>query len=132
MKSAPYLFTYAYYASSLFFVLVSNSLFGQDQAIEESFVDLSNVVALDSSGFRCPPCNLSCDTIHFAQAGTCPECGMTLIPVEKGELKRYSVAFYLQNRVEVLDFAGPMEVFAYAGFEVFTVSKAKGPIKSQG
>ncbi len=42
------------------------------------------------------------------------------------------IAFYLQDGVEVLDFAGPMEVFAYAGFEVFTVSKTKGPITSQG
>ena len=42
------------------------------------------------------------------------------------------IAFYLQSGVEVLDFAGPMEVFAYAGFEVFTVSKTKEPIMSQG
>jgi transcriptional regulator GlxA family with amidase domain len=46
--------------------------------------------------------------------------------------KKYKVAFYLQNGVEVLDFAGPMEVFSYARFEVFTVSKTKDPIISQG
>ncbi len=46
--------------------------------------------------------------------------------------KPMTVAFYLQNGVEVLDFAGPMEVFAYAGFKVFTVSKTKDPILSQG
>ena len=43
-----------------------------------------------------------------------------------------TIAFYLQDGVEVLDFAGPMEVFSYAGYEVFTVSKTKKPIKSQG
>lgn len=43
-----------------------------------------------------------------------------------------TIAFYLQDRVEVLDFAGPMEVFAYAGYEVFTVSKTDQPIKAQG
>ncbi|WP_315818440.1 DJ-1/PfpI family protein [Paraflavitalea speifideaquila] len=43
-----------------------------------------------------------------------------------------TIAFYLQNGVEVLDFAGPMEVFSYAQFEVFVVSKTKDPIKSQG
>ncbi|PCJ94211.1 MAG: hypothetical protein COA50_13605 [Flavobacteriaceae bacterium] len=43
-----------------------------------------------------------------------------------------TIAFYLQSGVEVLDFAGPMEVFAYAGYEVFTVSKTKDPIVSQG
>jgi len=43
-----------------------------------------------------------------------------------------TMAFYLQNGVEVLDFAGPMEVFAYAGYKIFTVSKTKDPIISQG
>jgi len=42
------------------------------------------------------------------------------------------IAFYLQDGVEVLDFAGPMEVFSYAGYQVFTVSKTKEPIKAQG
>ncbi|MFT7280926.1 MAG: putative intracellular protease/amidase, partial [Cyclobacteriaceae bacterium] len=30
------------------------------------------------------------------------------------------------------DFAGPMEVFSYAGFKIFTVSKSREPITSQG
>ncbi|MEM6829949.1 MAG: DJ-1/PfpI family protein, partial [Bacteroidota bacterium] len=34
--------------------------------------------------------------------------------------------------VEILDFGGPMEVFVYAGYKVFTVSKNKKPIQSQG
>jgi transcriptional regulator GlxA family with amidase domain len=34
--------------------------------------------------------------------------------------------------VEVLDFAGPMEVFALAGFTVFTVALTKDPVVSQG
>jgi transcriptional regulator GlxA family with amidase domain len=42
------------------------------------------------------------------------------------------VLFYLQDGVEVLDFAGPMEVFSYAGFDVAVVSKTKKPIVSQG
>ncbi|HLX93606.1 MAG TPA: DJ-1/PfpI family protein [Puia sp.] len=46
--------------------------------------------------------------------------------------KRLKVLFYLQDGVEVLDFAGPMEVFAAAGFDVATVSKTKNPIVSQG
>jgi transcriptional regulator GlxA family with amidase domain len=46
--------------------------------------------------------------------------------------KRMSIAFYLQDGVEILDFAGPMEVFSYAGFNVFTVSKSKEAIVSQG
>lgn len=43
-----------------------------------------------------------------------------------------TIAFYLQDGVEVLDFAGPMEVFSYAGFNVFTVSRKKEPITTQG
>src|ERR1700743_1639836 len=43
-----------------------------------------------------------------------------------------SICFYLQDGVEVLDFAGPMEVFSYAGFKVFTVSRHKDPITTQG
>lgn len=46
--------------------------------------------------------------------------------------KPLTVAFYLQDGVEVLDFAGPLEVFSYAGLKVFTVSKTAGLIKSQG
>ena len=36
------------------------------------------------------------------------------------EAKKFATCFYLQNNVEVLDFAGPMEAFVYAGFEIFT------------
>ncbi|WP_220096038.1 DJ-1/PfpI family protein [Daejeonella oryzae] len=43
-----------------------------------------------------------------------------------------TIAFYLQDGVEVLDFAGPMEVFSYAGYKIFTVSKTKDFILSQG
>jgi transcriptional regulator GlxA family with amidase domain len=46
--------------------------------------------------------------------------------------KKVSVCFYLQDMVEDLDFAGPMEVFNAAGFTVFTVSREKKPIKSVG
>jgi len=46
--------------------------------------------------------------------------------------KPLRIAFYLQDGVEVLDFAAPLEVFSYAGFDIFTVSKTNAPIKSQG
>ena len=42
-----------------------------------------------------------------------------------------TILFYLQDGVEILDFAGPMEVFSYAGYKIITVSKTKAPIKSQ-
>ena len=82
--------------------------------------------------YICPPCNMSCDTLEFKTPGKCNHCNMTLI-AKKSKLDRpLKIAFYLQDGVEVLDFAGPMEVFAYAGYEVFTVSKTKDIIISQG
>lgn len=115
----------------------------------------------DSMAYFCPACSNDCDTIAHKEPGTCPYCGMTLerrrITARKkamgedrmgedrmgedslgddrmGEdrMQKISVCFYLQDGVEVLDFAGPMEVFSAAGFKVFTVSKKKGPLKSQG
>ncbi len=85
--------------------------------------------------YVCPPCASSCDTIKFNKPLICPHCNMKLIAKEelkKDTLKRKKIAFYLQPGVEILDFGGPMEVFAYANFEVFTVSKTKDPITSQG
>jgi putative intracellular protease/amidase/DNA-directed RNA polymerase subunit RPC12/RpoP len=95
----------------------------------------------DSMAYFCPPCSNDCDTIAYKQPGTCPYCGMALerrrIAARKKEMgdenmQKISVCFYLQDGVEVLDFAGPMEVFSAAGFRVFTVSKKKAPLKSQG
>ena len=90
-----------------------------------------------SIAYYCPPCNSSCDKLSFTTPGKCSHCGMQLVkqtPEEREKTmnqKKYKVAFYLQDGVEVLDFAGPMEVFSYAQFEVFTVSKTKEPITSQ-
>jgi transcriptional regulator GlxA family with amidase domain len=68
--------------------------------------------------------------LFLAMAAMLPLGGQTA-PFTKMD-KNIRICFYLQNNVEILDFAGPMEAFAYAGFEVFTVSKTKDPIKSQG
>ena len=42
------------------------------------------------------------------------------------------VLVYLQQGVEILDFAGPVEVFSYAGFDVHTVTADGKSIISQG
>lgn len=102
------------------------------------FLISGSLTAQDAQAWYCMPCNNACDTIAFKTSGKCPHCGMTLVQQTAAENKKsmnnkkLKVAFYLQNGVEVLDFAGPMEVFAYAQFEVFTVSKTKAPIVSQG
>ena len=81
-----------------------------------------------SRQYVCPPCGMECDKEIHEKPGVCSHCNMVLI---RKDLSK-TIAFYLQDGVEVLDFAGPMEVFAYAGYKVFTVSKDKKPIKSQG
>lgn len=90
--------------------------------------------------YYCPMCQSRCDENEFDKPGVCEPCGMALVKQSKKERKklmiensqRPSIAFYLQNGIEVLDFAGPLEVFTYAGFQVFTVSKTTDPILSQG
>lgn len=84
--------------------------------------------------YVCPPCPVDCHDAVYDEPGRCPVCGMTLI--EKGSLK--NVAIMIWNGVELLDFAGPGEVFAAAraaggpGYNVFTVGITKDPILSQG
>jgi transcriptional regulator GlxA family with amidase domain len=91
-----------------------------------------------NTAYYCPPCGSDCDNTAYASPGKCTHCGMTLIKENIADhqriqnQQRYKVLFYLQDGVEILDFAGPMEVFSYAGFDIATVSKTKAPIKSQG
>src|SRR5882672_7127784 len=88
--------------------------------------------------YFCPLCNSDCDNLVFDKPGTCSHCAMALVQqtfaARKAEVsqKPLTVCFYLQDGVEVLDFAGPMEVFSYAGFNVAVVSKTKDPITAQG
>jgi putative intracellular protease/amidase/DNA-directed RNA polymerase subunit RPC12/RpoP len=86
--------------------------------------------------FVCEPCGGSCDDLTFDKAGKCPHCSMALVDkltlkqAKPADEKPLNICFYLQDRVEVLDFAGPLEVFRVAGFNVFTVSKTKDKISS--
>ncbi|HEX9512574.1 MAG TPA: DJ-1/PfpI family protein [Puia sp.] len=84
--------------------------------------------------YVCPPCGADCDKLEFDQPGTCPKCGMLLVKKSITEFRKeqnfkpISVCFYIQDGIDLLDFAGPMEVFSTAGFKVFTVSKTKNII----
>lgn len=105
-----------------------------------AFVLTIAIYAQHKNTYVCPPCDNVCDTKTYDKPGTCETCNMEFITKEKLEKEAEvnknnpikKIAFYLQPGVEVLDFAGPMEVFDYAGYEVFTVSKTKHPIVSQG
>lgn len=46
--------------------------------------------------------------------------------------EKYTVAIFLYNGVELLDFAGPGEVFSASGFRVYTMSVDGNEIRSQG
>lgn len=80
--------------------------------------------------YVCPPCG-ACDSLVFHVPGNCPHCGMKLINKDAANNRQISICFFLYDGVEVLDFAGPMEVFSYAGFRIFTVAKKKEPLLSQ-
>jgi putative intracellular protease/amidase/DNA-directed RNA polymerase subunit RPC12/RpoP len=71
--------------------------------------------------YVCPPCGLQCDTLTFDKPGNCPNCGMKL--VERGGHGEVTVAILLFNGAEIIDYAGPWEVFGTAGFLVHTVAE---------
>jgi putative intracellular protease/amidase/DNA-directed RNA polymerase subunit RPC12/RpoP len=78
--------------------------------------------------YVCPPCGQDCDKLTFDKPGACPGCGMAL--VEKSEAdKAPTVAILLFDRAEIIDFAGPWEVFGGAGYKVFTVAEKTDPVK---
>ena len=76
----------------------------------------------------CPPCDAPCHDVAYDGPGTCPVCRMALI--RKGSPTK--VAILLYPGVELLDFAGPGEVFSVAGFEPYTVAATVEPVVSQG
>jgi len=79
--------------------------------------------------YVCTPCGLDCDKLEFDKPGKCPTCGMPLI--EKSVADRTpTVAILLFDRVEIIDFAGPWEVFGGAGYKVFTVAERTDPVKA--
>lgn len=77
--------------------------------------------------YVCPPCGLDCDKLSFDKAGVCPQCGMKLIPLGGGEDTPVTVAILIFNGAEIIDFAGPWEVFGTAGFLVHTVAEKLEP-----
>jgi putative intracellular protease/amidase len=79
----------------------------------------------------CPPCAAPCDTLTFAAAGICPQCGMKLVlasAVPPPDPNQKKVAILVFNSCEILDFTGPYEMFGAAGADVYTVAATKDPI----
>jgi putative intracellular protease/amidase len=78
--------------------------------------------------YVCPPCGGPCDKLTFDKPGVCPQCNMELIPLGGGEGTPPTVAVLLFNGAELIDFAGPWEVFGAAGFLVHTVAEKTDPM----
>jgi transcriptional regulator GlxA family with amidase domain len=98
------------------------------------FIPLWGMAQQEKANYVCPPCG-QCDSIVYHKPGVCPHCGMTLVLRDTSKIPQpqpYSICFYLYDGTEVLDFAGPLEVFSYAGFKIFTVGKTKAPVTVQG
>src|ERR1044072_4364340 len=54
----------------------------------------------------------------------------TLRPQSDEKTKAPTVAVLLFDRVEIIDFAGPWEVFGGAGYKVFTVAEKLDPVNA--
>ncbi|MBK8269959.1 MAG: DJ-1/PfpI family protein [Planctomycetes bacterium] len=84
--------------------------------------------------YVCPPCDDNCHDKTFDEPGRCPVCNMRLKVMDPVR----NVAILVWEGVEVLDFAGPAEVFAAtrafgeSPFNVYLVSPTAGPVTSQG
>ncbi len=93
-------------------------------------------IAQDAKVYACPPCPVDCHDQTFTEPGVCPhpDCGMQLIDRHS---VRY-VAIVVWQGAEILDFAGPSEVFASTrvdnkpAFLCYTVGITGEPITSQG
>jgi transcriptional regulator GlxA family with amidase domain len=97
----------------------------------------SQALTQKDSVYACGPCGSDCDKISYSKPGTCPHCNMPLLKISWSDFQKQVgakpliICFYLQDNVEVLDFAGPMEVFITAGYTVITVSKSYNPIRAK-
>lgn len=93
----------------------------------------------DDIVFKCEPCNLTCDTIKHKLPGRCEYCFKPMFAtykwlkqpskIQNNSLKK-TVAVLLFPGVEVIDFAGPYEVFEAAGAKVFTVAESTDVLTS--
>ncbi len=84
--------------------------------------------------YVCPPCPVDCHGVEYEKPGNCPKCHMPL--VLKSSIKNVAILVY--EGVELLDFAGPGEVFAAAGghsgggYNMYTIAGSTDAVTSQG
>src|SRR6266496_4161503 len=87
----------------------------------------------------CPPCSGGCDEKTFDHAGSCPVSGMELVKESAAaQLRREAMekplTLAILEGVEIIDYAGPWEVFGQASvhnhpaFEIYSVAQTAGPL----
>jgi putative intracellular protease/amidase len=101
-------------------------------AIVSGLILTASQSAEPAKKYVCPSCGCAADGRTFDKPGTCPDCGMALIekvdnPQQKQQM---TVAVLLFDGAEVIDYAGPWEVFGQAGFKIFTVAENSKPINA--
>jgi transcriptional regulator GlxA family with amidase domain len=96
-----------------------------DASLRSSAVNAapSHNPAATPRAYVCPPCGLPCDKLTFEKPGNCPACGMTLIPSSGAEDGPPRVSVLLFGGAQLIDFAGPWEVFGTAGLLVHSVAE---------
>ena len=95
----------------------------------------------DNEAWICPPCSGGWDEKTYEKAGDCPVCGMSLVKKSTAAAlkqaaaeKPLRLAVLLFEGVEIIDYAGPWEVFGQASihnhpaFEIYSVAQASGPL----
>src|SRR5215472_3373960 len=100
----------------------------RDSIVKRAAVAHSQQQSQPGRTYVCPPCGLDCDKLTFDKPGKCSECGMKLVPTSAGDDSPPTVAIPLFNGVEIIDYAGPWEVFGAAGFQVYTVAERIEPL----
>ena len=94
-----------------------------------------DTVRTEAIVYVCPPCGCAADSKTFDAPGRCPDCQMGLVRRVAKRGPR-NVAIIVFEGVNLLDFAGPAEVFSTAkgsngsAYEVFTVASNKDAVES--
>ncbi len=125
-RSAPVLLP----ALSLLLVAAAGAARGAATAHPATAAHAAAAVHASAKHYVCPACGSDCDALAFDKPGICPKCGMTLVegePSKAPAAPNKKVAFLLFNGSEVIDFAGPYEMFGVM-CDVYTVGETRKPV----
>lgn len=82
----------------------------------------------DQHTWKCPPCGQDHCALEFDKPGACEYCGMQLVRSDELAERTKTVAILVFNGVQPIDFTGPLEVFGFAHWNVYTVAKSVEPV----